>query len=115
MFTLKQALSKSCEASLVKNVSIMTNCYFTKIKDVVSKHENIHDTHYLFFINKTRVSIVCPNLEPQVAAIYGLYKVPDQCELHAPGMSTIANRQNTFEVSKDEVLLNIDFYMSNRR
>lgn len=77
-------------------------------------HENLHSTHYLFFPNKTKVSVVCPAVEPKVAAVYGLYRVSDQCELHAPGMSTIANRQNTFVRTQEDLLFKINLDLSNR-
>ena len=114
MFTMQQALSSSCESSLVKNISVMRHCYFTQVKDMVPRHENLHDTHYLFFPNRTKVSIICPSLEPKVAAVYGLYRVPDQCELHAPYMSTIANRQNTFKMNQGDILLKINLELGNR-
>ena len=79
-FTFNEALSHSCAASLVKNLSVSSNCHF---KEVVTnpRHETVQESHYFYFPNRTTVSIVCPNLQPQVASLEGLYRVPDQCEL----------------------------------
>ncbi len=89
-FTFNEALSHSCAASLVKNVSIVQNCHF-KEENPTPRHETVQDSHYLYFPNKTTVSVVCPALQPKIASIEGLYRVPDQCELHSPTFTTIAN------------------------
>ncbi len=55
-FTLNEALSKSCPASLVKNISIAYNCHF---KEVIPKpkHETVQEAHYICFPNKTTVFV----------------------------------------------------------
>ncbi len=103
MFTLKEALSNSCEPSLVKNICSGKLLFHTS---------KISTTHTIFPL-ETRVSMVCPNLESKVAAVYELYRVPHQCDLHAPGLSTTVNRQNTFLLKKEDILLEINSKMSN--
>lgn len=44
--------------------------------------ENLPNTNYIFFPTRTKVSTVCPGLEFKIAAVYGLYRGTDQCELH---------------------------------
>ncbi len=93
LFTFHQALADSCAASLVKNISILMHYHFKEIMRSTAKHENSHDSHYLFFPNRTRVSIVCPELKPKVASVEGLHSVPDQCQLHSDNFSTIADNE----------------------
>ena len=80
-FTLNEALDDSCPASLVKNITIFQHCHFREVEPM-PKHENVHDARYLYFSNKTTVSVLCPEFHPKVASIIDLYSVPDQCELH---------------------------------
>ncbi len=89
-FTLNEALSKSCAASLVKNVSIFQNCHFKEVEPV---HETVQEAHYIYFPNKTTVSVICPGLSTNVALVDGLYSAPDQCELHSSTITTVVNRR----------------------
>ncbi len=100
LFTLHQALADSCAASLVKNISVLIHCHFKEIMHPTAKHENVLDSHYLFFPNRTRVSIACPELRPKVASVEGLHSVPDQCQLHSDNFSTIADRKILFTSPK---------------
>ncbi len=59
-FTFHQALADSCLASLVKNISILIHGHFKEIMHPTAKHENVHDSHYLFFPNRARVSYWLP-------------------------------------------------------
>ena len=63
-FTFNEALSHSCAASLVKNLSISSNCHF-KEEDPIPRHETVQESHYFYFPNRTTVSIVCPNIKPK--------------------------------------------------
>ncbi len=91
-FTLNEALSKSCTASLVKNVSIFQNCHFKEVESG-PKHETVQEAHYVYFPNRTAISVICPGLSTKVASVDGLYSVPDQCELHSSAITTVANRR----------------------
>ncbi len=106
-FTLNEALSKSCAASLVKNISIVDNCNFKEVIPT-SKHETVQEAHYLYFPNKTTASVICPGLSPRIASVEGLYSVPDQCELHSNTLTTIANRKKTVEITRDTMLIDIN-------
>ncbi len=112
-FTFNEALSHSCAASLVKNISIVQNCHF-KEETPAPCHETVQDSHYLYFPNKTTVSVVCPALQPQIASIEGLYRVPDQCELHSPTLTTVANRKKTIVLTKENVLQDVSLKFSDR-
>ena len=112
-FTFNEALSQSCEASLVKNVSISSNCHFKEV-DSDPRHETVVNSHYFFFVDSTTVSVVCPNLEPKIAAITGLYRVPDQCEFFSSYLSTVAYRKETITLKVENVLQNIDITMPAR-
>ena len=109
-FTFNEALSHSCAASLVKNLSITRNCHFKEV-NANPRHENVQDSHYIFFPNRTTVSVVCPNLQPKIASIEGLYRVPTTCEFYSNKLTTIANRKLTITITKREVLefINITF------
>ena len=106
-FTLREALVDSCLASLVRNVSVVENCQFKEALPR-AKHVNIENSHYLFFPNQTKISVNCPGFRPEVAAIIGLYKVPDQCELNSEALTTIANRKRTVTIVKDKMLIDIN-------
>ena len=112
-FTFNEALSHSCAASLVKNLSVSSNCHF---KEVVTnpRHETVQESHYFYFPNRTTVSIVCPNLQPQVASLEGLYRVPDQCELYSPSLTTVANRKKKVVLNKEHILQDISLTFSAR-
>ncbi len=84
MLTMRQVLVDSCESFLVRNVSGICNGFFKRGQKPLQERVNIHNTHYIFFINKTTVSISCSGIKSKVVVVYGLYNVPDQCELHAP-------------------------------
>ncbi len=112
-FTFNEALSHSCPASLVKNLSIVQNCHF-KEEHPTPRHHTLQDSHYFYFPNKTTVSVVCPELQPQIAAIEGLYRVPDQCELHSPTLTTVANRKRTIILTQQHVLQDITVKFSER-
>lgn len=112
-FTFNEALSHSCAASLVKNLSISSNCHF-KEEIPTPRHETVQESHYFYFPNKTTVSIVCPNLQPQIASIEGLYRVPDQCEFYSPSLTTVANRKRTLEITRENILQNISVTFSAR-
>ena len=71
-------------------------------------HENVHHAHYLYFLNRTTVSVLCSNFHPRVASIVGLYRIPDQCELHLDKLTTIANRKKTVTLEKEMLLIDID-------
>ncbi len=58
-FTFNEALSHSCAASLVKNISIVRNCHF-KEETPTPHNETVQESHYLYFPNKTTVSVICP-------------------------------------------------------
>ncbi len=88
-FTLNDALSKSCATSLVINISIVENCHFIEVIPT-SKHGTLQEAHYIYFPNKTTVSIICPGLSPRIASVEGLHSVPDQCELQSSILTTIA-------------------------
>ena len=66
-------------------------CQFREV-DPMPRHENVHDAHYLYYPNRTTLSVFCPEFRPKVASTLGLYGVPDQCELHSNRLTTIANR-----------------------
>lgn len=106
-FTLNEALGSSCAASLVKNITIFQNCQFKEI-DNIAKHETVQDSHYIYFPQRTTVSVLCPNFNAQVASVVGLYSVPDQCELHSDKLTTIANRKQTISLTKEMLLKDID-------
>ncbi len=106
-FTLNEALSKSCAASLVKNISIPENCHFKEIIPT-PKHETVQEAHYIYFPNRTTISVICPNLSPKIASVEGLHSVPDQCELHSSTLTTIANRKKTVEITRDMMIIDID-------
>ncbi len=112
-FTFNEALSHSCPSSLVKNISIVQNCHF-KEEIPTPRHETLQDSHYFYFPNKTTVSVLCPELQPQIAAIEGLYRVPDQCELHSPTLTTVANRKRTIVLAQQHVLQDITLKFSDR-
>ncbi len=101
-FTFNEALSHSCAASLVKNMFIVHNCNF-KEENPTPRHETVQDSHYLYFPNKTTVSVVCPALQPQIASVESLYRVPDQCEFHSPTFTTVENRRKTTVLTKENV------------
>ncbi len=105
-FAFNEASSHSCAASLVKNVSIVRNCHF-KEENPIPRHETVQGSHYLYFPNKTTVSVVCPGLQPQIASIDGLYGVTDQCELLSSTFTTITNRKKTVILTKENVLQEI--------
>ncbi len=112
-FTLNEALSKSCTASLVKNVSILQNCHFKEVEPA-PKHETVQEAHYIYFPNKTTVSVICPGLRAKLASVDGLYSVPDQCELHSSAITTAANRRKTVNIARDMMLLDIDVKLPER-
>lgn len=112
-FTLNEALSKSCAVSLVKNVSIFQNCHFKEVEPA-PKHETIQEAHYIYFPNRTTVSVICPGLNTKVASVDGLYSVPDQCELHSNTITTIANRRKIVNISMERMLLSIDVKLPER-
>ena len=114
MFTVQKALTNSCEASLIRNVSVIKNCFFTKVESSKPQHVNIHDTHYIFFNYKTKVSLTCPGVDKRVATVYGMYSVPDMCELHSEDFSTIADKQNILNITKETILFNIKFSMHDK-
>ncbi len=105
-FTLNEALSKSCAASLVKNISIIDNCHFKEIKPT-PKHKTDQEAHYFYFPNKTTLSVICPGLRTRIALVEGLHSVPDQCELHTDTLTTIANRKKTVQITRDRMLIDI--------
>ncbi len=111
LLTFYQALADSCAASLVKNISILLHCHFKEIMHPTPKHENVHDTHYLFFPNRPRVSIVCPELKPKDASVEELHFVPDQCHIHFDNFSNIADRKNAIHISKDSTPLDINIQL----
>ncbi len=98
-FTLNEALSKSCTASLVKNVSIFQNCHIKEVEPAL-KHETVQEAHYINFPNKTTISVICPGLSTKVASVDGLYSIPDQCELHSSTITTVANRRKNCKYYK---------------
>ncbi len=112
-FTFNEALSHSCAASLVKNLSIPSNCHF-KEEDPTPRHETVQESHYFYFPNKTTVSIVCPNLQPHIASIENLYRVPSQCELHSPTLTTVANMKHIITLTRENILQNITVTFSAR-
>ena len=109
-FTLQEALGSSCAASLVKNITILETCQF-KVLDNLPKHETVQDSHYIYFPQQTTVSVICQNFRAKVASVIGLYKVPDQCELHSDLLTTIANKKQTVQLTKDMLLKDIDITM----
>ena len=111
-FTFNEALSNSCEAALVKNISISRNCNFKTIIPS-PRHETFQDSHYFYFPNQTTVSLVCPNLQPHVASIEGLYRVPIQCELHSATISTVAYKKETVNITTDSILQELSLTFSN--
>ena len=106
-FTLREALVSSCAASLVKNVTIFENCHF-KVLENKTQHETVQDSHYFFFPHRTTVSVVCPHFNAKVASVTGLYRVPNQCELHSDVLTTIANREQTITLKQEMLLQDID-------
>ncbi len=66
-FTFNEALSHSCAASLVKNVSIARNYHFKEVTPI-SRRETVQDSHYLYFPNMITEAMVCPALQPQIAS-----------------------------------------------
>ena len=104
IFTLNESLIDSCPASLVKNITIFKHCQFREMRSE-PHHENVHYAHYLYFSNRTTVSVLCPNFHPRVASIVGLYRIPDQCELHSDKLTTIADRKKTVTLEKKKFLL----------
>ena len=109
-FTLQEALGSSCAASLVKNITILETCHF-KVLDNLPKHETVQDSNYIYFPQQTTVSVICQNFRAKVASVIGLYKVPDQCELHSDLLTTIANKKQTVQLTKDMLLKDIDITM----
>ncbi len=112
-FTFNEALSHSCAASLVKNISIVRNCHF-KEETPTPRHETIQESHYLYFPNKTIVSVICPGFQTQIASVEGLYRVSDQCELHSPTLTTVANRKKTIVLNRENVLQDITMKFPDR-
>ncbi len=112
-FTLNEALSKSCAASLLKNVSTFQNCHFKEVEPA-PKHETVQEAHYINFPNKTTISFIHPGLITKVASVDGLYSVPDQCELHSSAVTTGANRRKTVNITRDIMLLDIDVKLPER-
>ncbi len=97
----------------MKNVSIARNCQFKEVTPIPS-HETLQDSHYLCFPNITTVPVVCPALQPQIASIEGLYRVPGQCELHSSTFTTEANRRKSTVLTKETVLQNISLKFFDR-
>ena len=105
-FTFNEALGHSCAASLVKNLTISTNCPF-KEEHPIPYHETLQESHYFYFPNKTTVSVICPSLLPEIASIVGLYRVPVQCELHSSALTTVATRKQTITLTRESILQDI--------
>ncbi len=97
----------------MKNVPIVRNCHF-KEENPIPRHETVQGSHYLYFPNKTTVSVVCPALQPQIASIDGLYRVPDQRELHSSAFTTVSNRKKNIVLTKENVLQDISLKFSDR-
>ena len=62
LFTLNEALIHSCPASLVKNITIFKHCQFRDVR-LEPHHENVHHAHYLYFPNRTTVTVLCLNFQ----------------------------------------------------
>ncbi len=98
---------------LGENVSIARNCHFKEVTPI-PRHETVQDSRYLYFPNITTVSVVCPALQPLIASIEGLYRVPDQCELHSSTFTTVTNRRKIIVLTKETILQNISLKFSDR-
>ena len=110
---MRPALINSCEASLVRNISVLKNCFFREIQNPTPRHVNLHDKHYFFFSHQTKVSISCPGVKPTVIQVEGLYSLADVCEMQTPDFTVIAEKHNTVKLSLDlkahEFISNISY------
>ncbi len=97
----------------MKNVSIFQNCPFKEVEPA-PKHETVQEAHYIYFPNKTSVSVICPGLSTKVPSVDGLYSVPDQCELHSSNITTVANRRKIVNITRDIMLLDIHVHLPER-
>ncbi len=97
----------------MKNISIVRNCHF-KEETPTPCHETIQESHYIYFPNKTTVSVICRGFQPQIVSTEGLYLVPDQSELHSPTLTTLANRKKTIVLNRENVLLDITMKFPDR-
>ncbi len=93
-FTLNEAQSKSWAAYLVKNVSIFQNCHFKEVEPA-PKHETVQEAHYIYFPNKTTVSVICSGLGTKVASVDGyIYSSPQASEPKSKKKFLLKSTQN---------------------
>lgn len=72
-------------------------CSYTPAPDVPIFHVHFAGVQYLYFRNKTQVTLICVNgdvKENHVSYVQGLFQAPDHCEVSSSLVTTLPNHQH---------------------